>query len=207
MNKMFDQYRTDFFNKLDFDFEKGRKILDIGCGDVKDDEVFIKKFKLVTYGVDVYTNPEITNVKGLKFIEDKNGVLKLPFKDNTFDYVYMHDVLHHVDEKNQSYEKHLLGLKEAKRVVKPGGSVIVVEGNRFNPLFYPHMVLMLGHQHFTQKYFKKIIRGVFDDVEFKFFECHFYPEKLLPIFYLYERFMETFSPEALLAYNVAVARK
>ena len=35
------QYKDDFFNKLDFNFEKGKKILDVGCGDGSDAKIFI----------------------------------------------------------------------------------------------------------------------------------------------------------------------
>lgn len=37
------QYKNDIFNKLGFSFEKGKKILDVGCGDGSDGKIFIPK--------------------------------------------------------------------------------------------------------------------------------------------------------------------
>jgi len=123
--------------------------------------------------------------------------------------IYLHDVLHHIDEENQSYEKHIKGLKEVFRVLKKGGQVIVVEGNRYNPLFYPHMVKMLNHQHFKQGYFKKIINDAYNgnDIKFKFFEAHSYPRFWLWFWKGFEWFMENISPKQFLAYNIALITK
>ena len=126
------QYKNDIFNKLGFSFEKGKKILDVGCGNGSDGEVFIQEFGLDTYGIDIYEHENIHNVKGLKF--KKAGIYQIPFPDNTFDYVFLHDVLHHIDEKHQSYNQHRKALLEVKRVCKKGGNIIIIEGNRYNPL-------------------------------------------------------------------------
>ena len=102
-----------------------------------------------------------------------------------------------------------MGLRELKRVCKKGGFVIIVEGNRYNPLFFPHMVKMKGHEHFRQSYFKKIIAEVFsnDSVNFKFFEAHLYPKPLLSVFKIYEFFMEHLIPKKFIAYNAAIIKK
>lgn len=199
------QYKNDIFNKLDFNFEKGKKILDLGCGDCSDAEIFIKEYGLDTYGVDIYKHENVEKTNSLKFSEA--GIFSIPFSDETFDYVFLHDILHHIDEEGQSYEKHVRGLRELKRVVKKGGHIIIVEGNRFNPLFYPHMVKMMGHNHFKQAYFKKIINDVFDQVSFKFFESHLYPQKYLKFWKLYEKLMEKYIPDPFLAYNIAIITK
>ncbi len=201
------QYRDDIFNKLNFDFKAGKTLLDLGCGDGEDSKVFINHYKLDTYGIDVYENDNIKTISLLKF--QIAGIYEIPFEDNKFDYVFFHDVLHHIDEETQSYEKHLAGLKEVLRVVKPGGKIIIVEGNRFNPLFYPHMVKKLGHEHFTQSYFTEIVNNAYTSqtIEFKHFESHFYPTKYLGFFKFYEWLMENFSPTMFLAYNVAIVTK
>lgn len=200
------QYKNDVFNKMAIGFEQGKSLLDVGCGDGTDDEIFIHELGLDVYGIDIYQDENIKNIKGLKF--KKAGIFQIPFEDNTFDYVFLHDVLHHIDEKEQNYQKHISGLLELKRVCKTGGQVVILEGNRYNPLFYPHMVLMKKHNHFKQRYFQKIIKQVFEDVNFRFFEAHFYPKKLLPFFKIYERVIEkTPALKKFLAYNLAVIKR
>lgn len=115
--------------------------------------------------------------------------------------------MHHIDEENQNHDKHIMGLEELKRVTKKGGKIIIVEGNRFNPLFYPHMVKMCGYNHFKQSYFKKIIREAFPSVKFKFFESHLYSKKYLKAWKVYEKIMESIAPKSILSYNVAIIDK
>ncbi len=92
----YDQYKKDFFAKLDFDFQEGRSLLDVGCG---------------------------------------------------------------------------------------------------NPLFYPHMVVMRGHRHFSRSYFLGIVSEVFQDVQFKKFEAHLYPKIGLKFWKAYEKAMERYAPQ------------
>ena len=165
----------------------------------------INVYKLKVSGVDVYKHPQIKKNKNLKF--KLGSIYKIPFENETFDYVYLHDVLHYIDEVNQSRQKHIEGLLELKRVTKKDGTVIIIEGNRYNPLFYPHMVKMLGHNHFKQAYFLDLIRQVFVGARFKHFESHSYPQKFLWFWKMYETIMEKFSPKSLLAYNVAIIKK
>ncbi|HSV94374.1 MAG TPA: class I SAM-dependent methyltransferase [Spirochaetia bacterium] len=203
--KKYGQYKADLFDKLNFKFEKNKKILDLGCGDGSDSEIFINEYKLKTYGVDIYKNDRLKKIQGLKY--KKGGIYNIPFPDSSFDYVFLHDILHHIDEIDQSFSKHISGLREVKRVCKKGGTIVIVEGNRYNPLFYPHMVKMLGHNHFTQKYFKKIIIKVFPQAQFKYFEAHFYPQKFISFWKIYEYIMEKLIPKKYLSYNTAIINK
>jgi ubiquinone/menaquinone biosynthesis C-methylase UbiE len=202
----YNQYKNDFFNKLNFSFKQNKLLLDVGCGEGTDAEVFINEYKLKFFGTDVYKDKAISDKK-LNF---KLGtIFKIPYKDNQFDYVFVHDVLHHADEPKHRELKHLQALKELMRVCKKGGDVIIIEGNRYNPLFFPHMVKMRKHEHLRHFYFKRIINKAYENhnIKFKFFEAHYYPQKLLFIFKIYEFLMEAIIPKRYLAYNVAIIRK
>lgn len=94
------QYKHDIFLKLNFNFIPDKKILDIGCGDGSDANIFIKEYKLNTYGIDIYKHENVKKISQLKF--KKAGIYSIPFNDSTFDYVFLHDVLHHIDEKNKA---------------------------------------------------------------------------------------------------------
>lgn len=66
---------------------------------------------------------------------------------------------------------------------------------------------MLGHNHFKQSYFKKIIYKVFPQATFKYFEAHLYPEKFLKLWKIYEKIMELIVPKRFSAYNVSIIKK
>lgn len=205
LQSLYSQYHSDLFTKLDFPFQKRKKILDIGCGEGIDSTIFAEYYKLNTHASDLSRHKNFNKLKQVKF---KTGsVFKLPYNTASFDYAFLHDVMHHVDEQHQAKKRHEAALNEAFRVVKKGGSLIIVEGNRYNPLFYPHMVLMLGHNHFTQSYFKRLILSLFPQAKFKFFEAHVYPPTFIRVFKLYEWLMEHLVPEYFRAYNVAIIRK
>src|SRR6185437_14172999 len=171
------EFIAQTFTVLNIPFQKGKKILDVGCGGGEYCEVFSEFYDLDTYGIDIYKDEKIKNLKDIKF---KTGsIFDIKFRNNYFDYVFLHDVLHHVDEKKQSKKKHKNALEELKRVTKKGGKIIIVEANRYNPLFYPHMVRMRKHDHWKQSYFNEIMREVFPPTEYEtqyiYFEAHAYP--------------------------------
>jgi SAM-dependent methyltransferase len=100
-------------------------------------------------------------------------------------------------------------LAEYERVLRPGGTLVVIEGNRYNPVFFVHMTRMLGHEHFTRSRFRELVAERFPRARFGQFEAHYVPwaDRLLGLQRLVEEGLERIPGLApLLSYNFAVAR-
>uniref|UniRef100_A0A7C4XTK2 Class I SAM-dependent methyltransferase n=1 Tax=candidate division WWE3 bacterium TaxID=2053526 RepID=A0A7C4XTK2_UNCKA len=199
----FNQYKSDLFYKLGIDFRPGKSILDVGAGDCTDTKIFRDVFGLEVLATDIYKSQNVDDW-GIPF--KLLSVYEIGKLEKKFDYVFLHDILHHVDEDHQSRDNHVKALAALKQVVKPKGAIVLVEGNRYNPLFLPHMVIMRGHEHFKQEYFKTLVKSVFPAAKFYSFEAHYYPYSRLSLWFfkIYERLMESIAPAAFLSYNVAV---
>ncbi len=105
------------------------KVLDIGCGNGRLRALF--KDKQVEYvGVDVSEQLLFLARRSKKF-EIKNQKFQkadgadLPFLENEFDAVFIVAVLHHIPSRSQR----LLFFKEASRVLKEDGVLVVVAWN------------------------------------------------------------------------------
>lgn len=106
--------------------KKGEKILDLGCGTGAFTERFSKMGLHVT-GIDISKNSIAKarkKVKKAKFIVA--DITKLPFKSNSIDIVCFSEVLHHFPNNA------VAAIKEARRVLKPGGRCIGIDPNGRN---------------------------------------------------------------------------
>lgn len=63
----------------------------------------------------------------------KADIKKLPYADNHFDHVFVCFVLEHLPHPLQV-------LKELKRVLKPGGTITLIEGDHGSTYFYPDSI-------------------------------------------------------------------
>jgi 2-polyprenyl-3-methyl-5-hydroxy-6-metoxy-1,4-benzoquinol methylase len=105
---------------------EGARVLDVGCGI----GAYIEKFRGLTaeaFGVDVDGDKleQARRQKGFKTLA-LSASEWLPFPDNTFDAVLLHEVIEHVADDRQT-------IHEAHRVVKEGGNVVVFAPNRLYP--------------------------------------------------------------------------
>jgi len=98
------------------------KVLDAGCGDGELGKM-LKDFKKVdVYGVDISRKGvEIAKKKGLRGkVADISK--KIPYADNSFDLVFASEAIEHVMNPD-------VFLKEIRRVVKPGGHILITTPN------------------------------------------------------------------------------
>ncbi|MBI4359724.1 MAG: methyltransferase domain-containing protein, partial [Candidatus Jacksonbacteria bacterium] len=112
----------------------GARVLDIGCGNGR----LVKLFEGVSIhyvGVDtsevllaearkLVTGYSLLVTERSSFQFKYADMCSLPFDDVTFDYVFMIASLHHLHSSDQ-----LTALKEANRVLKPGGMIFITVFN------------------------------------------------------------------------------
>ena len=124
----FSRSRDKFWEELRFlDGYVGdsERVLDLGCGNGRLYELFRKK-NVDYYGIDI--SERLVELAKRRYPQAKfwaADALNLPFFDNFFDKVISIAVFHHVPSK----ESRLKFLKEAKRVLKPGGTFILIVWN------------------------------------------------------------------------------
>ena len=100
------------------------------------------------------------------------------------------------------------GLAEYRRVLRPPGTALIVEANRYNPSLFLQMTVVRGHQHFTRGRFTALVRAVFPDAHFGMFEAHYVTcgTRLLAIQHRVEEALErTPGLGPILSYNFVVA--
>jgi SAM-dependent methyltransferase len=109
---------------------KANLILDVGTGEGGFIPVLLKTFPgAAITGIDPNADSLMTARQIFQDIEfHEMGAEKLLFSDNTFDVVSISMVLHHLPKIKKA-------LKEIRRVVKPGGYIIINEpiSDRLNP--------------------------------------------------------------------------
>jgi ubiquinone/menaquinone biosynthesis C-methylase UbiE len=192
------RYRLRCIEKLGHSFRGDESLLDAGCGDGGVARLLREQVQEVT-AIDVAPSPAWHDGPGLAF--RLGNAEALPFADSSFDLVHSKDSLHHMDAPERA-------LAEYRRVLKPGGSVLIVEANRFNPVFYPHMTLALGHEHFTRRRFRGLVHAAFPAARFGGFEAHYVPplNRVPRLQRAIEEGLELLPPfRPLLSYNFAVA--
>ena len=195
-------YQEKVFEQLPLTLHGTERVLDLGCGDGHDADWLARRARH-TVGVDLVGRSEWERLArpDLTFVEANAEAL--PFLDGSFEVVFLKDVLHHAVTPARV-------LSEARRVCVSGGQIGIVEGNRYNPMLYLHMTLLLGHQHFPRAVFRQLIVGTFPKAEFIQFEAHVYPLRRRFLIQL-ARVAEELSARAPLirrftAYNAAIVK-
>lgn len=104
---------------------EGKRILDIGCG-VGAFVRRLREFSPQVYGFDIDRESVTTAAaEGLPNLALAVGE-HLPYQDASFDVIFLHEVLEHVDDD-------VATLREARRVLAPGGRVVIFVPNRLYP--------------------------------------------------------------------------
>lgn len=139
--RLYDQASSiEQFLHWDSTWPKGSLILEAGCGvgaqtkfiaPKNPDSNFIAvdlSEKSLKQAASSIQELEINNVAF-----QKADIRKMPYADNHFDHVFVCFVLEHLPNPTQV-------LKELKRVLKPGGTITLIEGDHGSTYFYPDSV-------------------------------------------------------------------
>jgi ubiquinone/menaquinone biosynthesis C-methylase UbiE len=102
---------------------EGKTVLDIGCGFGAYGLATEKRGAKISVGVDI--NREYIKRSALSFLVLADAHV-LPFRDSCFDIVLMVEVLEHLSHEVEA-------LKEARRVLKKGGLLLLTVPNKFYP--------------------------------------------------------------------------
>lgn len=111
---------------------RGKRILDVGCGV----GAFVRRFSEFSdrvYGFDIDREHVLRGAEEVPNLALAVGE-HLPYRDETFDVILMHEVLEHVDDD-------LATLRETHRVLATGGSVVIFCPNRLYP-FETHGIFL-----------------------------------------------------------------
>ncbi len=117
---------------------RNRRVLDVGCGVGMYTNAFLRHTPRV-FGV------EIERERAQEARERAAGIVqasgeRLPFPDGTFDVVFSHEVLEHVDDDRAC-------VREMVRVARSGGRLVIFVPNRLYP-FETHGIFWRGQYHF-----------------------------------------------------------
>jgi SAM-dependent methyltransferase len=122
----------------------GKRVLEVGCGI----GMYVRGMGHLTahaFGLDIeFERVAEGRHNGIDRLLTAVGE-HLPFPDNSFDVLFSHEVLEHVQDDRAS-------CREMVRVLRPGGRVVIFVPNRLY-LFETHGVYWRGRYHFGNKPF------------------------------------------------------
>jgi len=131
-------------------------ILDAGCGEGRFSKYFIEKgakIKSMDFSKE-YVKIAKKNIGKGDFI--LGSVTNIPFKDESFDYIFSVDVLQHVPKTDKA-------IQEFYRVLKKNGELIIIDKNKFglnSKYFVPQKIIQKykeatewRYEEFKEKWF------------------------------------------------------
>ncbi len=119
---------------------EGSFILEAGCGVGAQTKIIASKnrnskfFSIDISSESILHAEDLTNSLGIINVDfTQADIFNLPFSNNHFDHIFVCFVLEHLLSPGEA-------LVELKRVLKPGGSIMVIEGDHGSAYFYPESI-------------------------------------------------------------------
>ncbi|MFQ5899715.1 MAG: class I SAM-dependent methyltransferase [Candidatus Methylomirabilia bacterium] len=138
----------------------GTRVLELGCGTGEfTRRVAVAGARLVALDLsaELLAKAEAEVGTGVRFV--RGNAEALPFSDGAFDAVYGCSILHHLDVET--------ALREVRRVLRPGGSLVFSEPNLLNPqvllmfkceALKPHFGTSRDEMAFTRGFISQVLR-------------------------------------------------
>ena len=145
-------------------------LLEIGCGSGADLKIFASMVKLTSItAIDLGSN--ILNLaekysKNQKITIKRGNALSLDFAEKSFDVVYTFGIFHHTSDP-------ILCIKEAKRVLKPGGNIFLYLYSSHEDMFFKRIGI----------FFENVIMNIFKYIPYRF--QHFFCVIFSPICWMF----------------------
>lgn len=148
-------YHHIFNFNFSLPYIKNKRVLDIGCWTGQFEKLATRETKQMV-GID----PGVNAIKHAKKMVPTAtfkvaNALRLSFSPRSFDVVTIIDVIEHIPKNNE--EK---CLNEIKRVLKPGGYIILSTPNAhplsilLDPAFF-----LIGHRHYSEKTLRMLFKN------------------------------------------------
>ena len=170
----------NFMDKL-YKNKNNLNILDIGCGTGIIMQKLSKYGKV--YGIDVSDDAlKFCKARNLKNIK-KASVMKIPFKNNSFDLVGCFDVLYH-----KGINDDLKAIKEIYRVLKKSGRLLVTDSAMIC-LWSKHDIAT----HARQRYNKKELKEKLEKAGFIIEKMSYYNFFLFPLVFIMRKLDNIFN--------------
>ncbi len=119
------------------EFPPGSKVLEAGCGVGGQTRLLVKRSPEADYTCIDISEKSLATAKRLKeqagfdnVTFQQEDIHNLSFTDETFDHVFVCFVLEHLDDP-------VAALTELKRVLKPSGTITVIEGDHGSAFWHP----------------------------------------------------------------------
>jgi ubiquinone/menaquinone biosynthesis C-methylase UbiE len=129
--------------------QPGEKALDVGCGPGTLAIALARKVAPGGEAVGIDASPEMIDAARRKAARKHSharfepaAIESLPFPDATFDLATSTFMLHHLPADVQDR-----GLAEVRRVLKPGGRLVIVDFSSESQSFLGHLLSVIGHTH------------------------------------------------------------
>lgn len=147
------QYNLDISKNL----IKDKVILDLGCWSGQYTKLAVK-FAKKTFGMDPSKQSIVFARKKITSAQFKVGsVLKIPFKENFFDFIIFSEVVEHIPSGTEKK-----AISEIKRVLKPNGYLLIsTPSNHLLSVLLDPAFFLIKHRHYSRETLLSFLKNDF----------------------------------------------